>query len=181
MMPRITKCPRCGRLYSTIEAVVCQRCEADEEADYAKISQALSETPGLSVEQVAEAAVVDLACVLRMLHQGRLQNTDLSDPVPCGQCGAPAINVRIRLCTKCLIKMDLKCAQALRELREALSENTKESMEGKLDVHQVLEEKRRNRVKKLPDAASAQQAVMKDGRQRMAIRERIDRRRQYGV
>ncbi len=180
-MPRITKCPRCGRLYSMIQAVVCHRCEADEEADYAKISQALSETPGLSVEQTAEAAVVDLACVLRMLHQGRLQNTDLADPVPCGQCGAPAMNVRMRLCMECLTKMDLKCAQAIRELREALAGNAKESVDGKLDVHRLTEEKRRRRVKKLTTISGAQQPVMKDARQRMAVRERIDRRRQYGV
>ncbi len=181
MAPRITKCPRCGRLYAMIQAPVCHRCEADEEADYAKIGEALSETPGLTVEQIAEAAAVDLACVLRMLHQGRLQNTEIADPVPCGQCGAPAINVRMRLCTACLTKMDMKCAQAIRELREALTGFAKESMDGKLDVHQVIEEKRQHRVKKLTVIAGAKQPVVKDARQRMAVRDRIDRRRQYGA
>jgi len=164
-----------------IQAVVCHRCEADEEADYAKIGQVLSETPGLSSEQVAEAAAVDLACVMRMLHQGRLQNTDLADPVPCGQCGAPAMNVRMRLCMACLTKMDLKCAQAIRELREALAGFARESMDGKLDVHQVIEEKRQHRVKKLAAISGAKQPEIKDARQRMAVRDRLDRRRQYGV
>lgn len=180
MQVRLSKCPRCGRIFSTIQALVCRRCEADEEADYVKIGKTIEETPGLTVEQTAAAAAVDLDCVLRMLDQGRLQNANLADPVPCGQCGAPAINVRLRLCVACLAKMDMKCAVAIRELRETLAACNKAGSKGALDVHKTIEVKRQ-RIENKKAAQKNLRAPAKEQRRRMVVQERLDAGQKRGT
>lgn len=120
MKLELKTCARCGRLFSSMKSGVCSTCEPDEENDFTRIRDVLSRTPGLNVEEVSKEAKVSVDCVLRMLEQGRIENTALANPVQCGQCGAPAISVSKRLCQACLTKLDQQYAEAIRDMREKI-------------------------------------------------------------
>jgi len=132
------KCARCGKIYHKIRSTVCAQCQDAEDADYEKIRDVLCYEPTLTPDQVAEAAEVELACVMRMINEGLITSVSLSEPAVCGRCGAPAISLSKRLCQSCLEKLSIECAEALRAMREAQMER-----EGYYGVHRTVERKRR--------------------------------------
>ena len=69
----MTKCPRCGKLFSKVRSLVCGHCLEDEEADFDRIRQVVQESPDLKPEQVSEISGVTVDCVLRMLKQSRIK------------------------------------------------------------------------------------------------------------
>lgn len=135
-------CPRCEQPYFKLGVQVCPKCQGDEEADYAKINNVLATAPGLDADAVAEEAGVRLACVLRMLKSGRIQAV-ADEPAICGRCGAPAISHSKKLCMNCLGELDMKCAGAMREMRESLRGKRSNALGSKPhQVHETLEMKR---------------------------------------
>ncbi len=156
----LDKCKRCGRLFNRVQTPICVACMPKEEADYDRIRGVLNETPGLSVEQVASAAEVEKSCVLRMIDAGRLANSAVSDSVPCGRCGAPAISVTKRLCEKCLTELDRECAENMRGLREKMRGG-----EAVPTVHEVVEAKRQVSTTDIEPGRA---------RQRMAIQAKLN-------
>jgi predicted amidophosphoribosyltransferase len=106
----ISNCVRCKKLFNRVQYPVCPACEPDEEADFAKVRQALIERPNQSAEEVAEETGVDLDCVLRLVDAGRIANVRLGEGVTCGRCGAPAISFSKRLCEACLKKLNMELA-----------------------------------------------------------------------
>jgi hypothetical protein len=112
-----------------------------EEAEYALINEVLVTQPGLDPDALAEEAGVKLACVLRMLKSGRLQSLNEMEVPQCGRCGAPAISHSKKLCNTCLGNLDQECADAMREMRETLS--NKRALKGTPHkVHEALAAKR---------------------------------------
>jgi len=102
----LSTCPRCEKLFNKGDAVVCSSCLPVEEDDYERVRQTLQESPELSAENVAEAAEIDLACILRFLHEGRIETTAANSTVVCGRCGASGISLSKRLCESCLQKLN---------------------------------------------------------------------------
>jgi len=163
---RLEQCARCGKLFSRIRLSVCAACEADEEADFQRVRDALARQPGLSVDQVAQEAEVERDCVLRMLEEGRIENGHVAEEATCGQCGAPAISARKRLCQACLMKMDRECAEAMREMKEKMDADAKGA------VHEVRKAVAEKRGLTEPVAGPA------GSKGRMAIQERLKKRRE---
>lgn len=146
-------CPRCEQPFFKIGVQVCPKCQGDEEADYTRINEVLATMPGLDAESVAEEAGVKLACVLRMLKNGRLQAVS-EDPAVCGRCGAPAISHSKKLCLTCLGELDQKCAEAMREMRESLRAKASSALGAKpTQVHETLEMKREGIAARTPTPA----------------------------
>lgn len=116
----LAKCARCKKLFGRIASRVCPHCQADEDADFAKIHHVIAKNPGMKAESVAIMAGVDLDCVLRMLDEGRLGVVEVSEKPKCGRCGAPAISHAKRLCEHCLAELDRQCAEAIHELKKEL-------------------------------------------------------------
>lgn len=114
----LAKCVRCKKIFSKISSAVCPNCQPDEDADFAKIHNAIVKFPGAKAEEIASMAGVEVECVLRMLSEGRLRYSDVGDEATCGRCGAPAISMAKRLCERCLVEMDRECAEAMRELKK---------------------------------------------------------------
>jgi NMD protein affecting ribosome stability and mRNA decay len=108
----LTKCPRCKRLFERIHSAVCQRCQADEDADFDKIRAVLDRLPNLNMEEVSTEANVPIECVMRMLDEGLITNVSLNQDVKCGRCGAPAISQSKKLCQACLDKLNAEVAAA---------------------------------------------------------------------
>lgn len=116
----LDKCARCEKLYNRIQSAVCPKCQAAEDADFAKIHNVIARTPGLKATEIAEAAGVGVECVLRMLGEGRLRFEVTNEKPTCGRCGAPAISMAKRLCERCLVELDQECAAAIRDLQKDL-------------------------------------------------------------
>ncbi|MBN2308121.1 MAG: hypothetical protein JXR94_04075 [Candidatus Hydrogenedentes bacterium] len=115
-MPLAT-CPRCNKMFDKTGPLVCPRCQDAEEEDYEKIRQSLAEHPNQSAEDLAEAAQVDIECVLRLLEAGRIETTAANRQVRCGRCGAPAISVSKKLCEKCLQELNAQIAMQTSKIR----------------------------------------------------------------
>ncbi len=111
------KCARCGAVFTKVKSAVCLKCQPDEEADYRRIRDALAEHPDPTVESLAETAGVAVTCVRRMLAEGLIENTAVSEPAVCGRCGGRAISTRKRLCEDCLKKLNMEVGQALNTMR----------------------------------------------------------------
>jgi len=136
MNMNFAKCARCKGLFNRVRGPVCHACQEEEERDYNRIRDALYHNPGMNVEEAAEAADVDVECVLRMLGMGLLNAEGLNDSVRCGQCGAPAMSVTKKLCEKCLGKMNRDFARAMDDLKRRVGERM-------VSVHRTVEQKRR--------------------------------------
>lgn len=119
-MPLAT-CPRCKRMFNKVQTPICTACEPEEEQDYERIRDVVAENPGASMEAVAKMAEVELDVVKRMMDQGMVASTALSDKVKCGRCGAPAISAARKLCQACLDKMNLDMAKAQAEMRQSMA------------------------------------------------------------
>lgn len=166
---QLDTCARCGNIFTRLQSPVCPQCQTDEDADYEKVRGVLLRQPGLNAEQAAEAAGVALDCVLRMLIEGRVTNVQLGSVVKCGRCGAPAISVSKRLCEQCLVKLDLECADAIREIRERMAAQDKGHAYA---VHQTVKKKRRVPLENRPTTEPP--SIRKERKRRMAIQERIE-------
>ena len=139
----LAKCPRCDKLFDRLGAAVCQKCQADEEADYDKVRDALEQRPNLTAEKVSKDAGVDHTCVARMIDQGLISFTSLLDAgVKCGMCGAPAISAAKKLCQRCLDKLNMRVTAAQSKIK---LDAKKSANIGKLSgsVHAEFDEKRR--------------------------------------
>jgi ribosomal protein L37E len=93
-------------MFNKVDAVVCPACLPSEEDDYERVRQALQEYPEMSAEGLAEAADIDLGCILRFLEDGRIETTAANSTVVCGRCGSRAISLSKRLCESCLQKLN---------------------------------------------------------------------------
>ncbi|MBX3178984.1 MAG: hypothetical protein KF886_16640 [Candidatus Hydrogenedentes bacterium] len=141
MNVRLAKCARCNKLYNRILSEVCNACQPAEDADYARIRDALLRAPDMTAEQVALEADVSFDCVLRMLREGRIENIAHDSDAKCGRCGAPAISETKRLCRKCLMALDRECATAMHEMRARIMARDSTEMN---DVIDAVEERRKS-------------------------------------
>lgn len=117
----LAKCARCGFPYDKIRSLVCQKCQPKEDTDYEKIRDTLSRYPDLKVQELADAAEVNAACVLRMVDEGYLAGESLIDPPKCGRCGKRAISRARRLCQACLADLNKQLMESIRNMNAALS------------------------------------------------------------
>ncbi len=142
-MPTLAKCARCKELFLQEDQPVCPSCWPQEEAEYARVREALDFREGLTAPEVASVAQVTLDVVTRMLDGGRIGGNGTEEPPRCGCCGAPAISHSKRLCQACLIKLDQECAEAMRDLRKRMSGF---ATAGIHQVHAALSAKRKGRA-----------------------------------
>ncbi|MCX5771502.1 MAG: hypothetical protein NTZ09_14705 [Candidatus Hydrogenedentes bacterium] len=110
-------CPRCKKLFDKGVALVCPKCQPDENTDYEKIRAVLDRSPHLNAETAAAEAEVSIACVMRMLDEGLIANVNLTENVKCGRCGAPAISLAKKLCKACLDKLNIEVAMAQSQIK----------------------------------------------------------------
>jgi DNA-directed RNA polymerase subunit M/transcription elongation factor TFIIS len=108
----LVSCPRCKKLFDKGVALICAKCQPEEDADYGKIRAVLDRSPQLNAEEVAAEAEVPVACVMRMLQEGLITNVSLTEKIKCGRCGAPAISFTKKLCQACLDKLNAEVAVA---------------------------------------------------------------------
>lgn len=136
----LAKCARCGAVYTKVRSGVCLQCQDDEDRDFAKIRDILNTSPGLTAEIVAEKAEVELACVLRLINEGRLVSVLPGAHIRCGRCGAQAISYTKRLCEACLIDLDREFAKALSTLYAHRRQRPRASIH---KTHEVVTSKRK--------------------------------------
>jgi len=139
--PKLAKCGRCKTLYVRTHSHVCSRCLDAEDSDFLRIRDVLVEHPTLNLapEELADAANVTIACILRMLDQDMLA-AEGDEEILCGKCGAPAISVVQRLCTACMFDLDRQLSMELSVARL----NRPDPLNGVAHhVHQMLDAKRR--------------------------------------
>lgn len=89
-MSEMRNCPRCGRIFVFRGREICPACVNEEEEQFERVRRFLRESPGATVEEVAEATGVPSELILSFLRQGRLIATDgLKGSLTCQRCGAP--------------------------------------------------------------------------------------------
>ncbi|MCP4642622.1 MAG: hypothetical protein GY851_19410 [bacterium] len=113
----LAACARCNKMFQKTVEPVCPKCEPDEQDDYEKVRITMQNQPNLSAEDLAEAADVDIECVLRLLDSGRIETAQASTTVRCGRCGSPAISISKKLCEACLSKLNAKLATEQAKIR----------------------------------------------------------------
>lgn len=113
----LSTCPRCKKIFDKVRTSVCGKCQPDEDADFDKVRQLLERSPNLNAEQAAHEADVTVGCVMRMMDEGLISNTNLTEKVKCGRCGAPAISMSKKLCQACLEKLNSQVAQAQSKIK----------------------------------------------------------------
>ena len=116
----LAKCPRCECMFNKTTGPVCHKCQIDEDADYETLRRALEQHPTLTAQQLGELTGIELACILRLLDEGRIASTpELAAKAVCGRCGAPAISLSKRLCEACLQKLNAEVARAQASIKLA--------------------------------------------------------------
>lgn len=144
----LAKCARCSRVFTKVRSAVCVECQDYEDRDFNKIREVLETTPGLAADQVAERAEVSLACVLRLVEEGRIASVLPGAEVRCGRCGAQAISMTKRLCERCLVELDREFTQALGALYARRRARPRSSIN---KTHEVLGDKRKPKPSPVPN------------------------------
>lgn len=139
----LAKCPRCNTLWNRTPGVtVCAECKPTEDAEFEVVRDCLSSNPGLDAENVAEKTGVDLDTIIRMLKEGLIARESDMGPAKCGQCGAPAISHKKRLCEACLHKLNSQVMATRKHIEEEIAA-TKDEQNQNISARQLLQEKRR--------------------------------------
>ncbi len=117
-MPLAT-CLRCKQMFNKVQSAVCTACQDAEDAEFEKIRQVIEKNENLNVEEVAEAAEVDIPVVRRMVEGGLVKQVAAMDGevTRCGQCGAPAISTSKKLCQVCLDKLNTQMTKAQAQIK----------------------------------------------------------------
>jgi hypothetical protein len=129
-------------MFNKVQANVCPGCIEDEEADYEKIREIVSRNETLNVEQVSEAAGVEISVVRRIIGEGRVAQVSLGEVPKCGKCGAPAISITKKLCQACLERLNAEVSKAQSQIK---LEKKKETQIGAYDnnARKTFEAKRK--------------------------------------
>lgn len=102
-------CPRCHHIFrKSPENKICAACQTAEDAAYTKVANWLSDHPGATLREVAEATEVEERIISRLIREGRLtllENLHADDQPRCRRC-----DVRITRGTMCPT-----CAQTFSE------------------------------------------------------------------
>lgn len=138
----LASCGRCGKMFNKVQANVCPGCVEDEEADYEKIREIVSQNETLNVEQVSEAAGVEISVVRRIIGEGRVAQVSMGEVPKCGKCGAPAISITKKLCQACLERLNAEVSKAQSQIK---LEKKKETQIGAYDnnARKTFEAKRK--------------------------------------
>ncbi len=163
---KLSKCPRCHKLFTKSNSLVCQVCQPREDEDYLLITEVLAENVGLGVEGLAAKAGVTVSCVLRMLDSGRIEAAEVNEMIKCGRCGRPAISKSKRLCQACLVKMDQEWAETVQEMRQSLA--PKKTLHAH-SVHEAVQKKRQG----IPQPRAPQNADDVKKKNRMVTPQRL--------
>lgn len=117
-MPLAT-CARCNQMFNKVQSPVCGTCQDAEDADFEKIRKVIEQNENLNVEEVAEAADVEIPVVRRMVDEGLVKQVATldGDGTRCGQCGAPAISTSKKLCQVCLDKLNTQMTKAQAQIK----------------------------------------------------------------
>ena len=115
----LAQCPRCKKMFSKTNTLICAACDPAEQADYKRVREILEESPGLNTQDVADKAEVPLAVVQRMLKDGALTFDKPTPGILCGQCGAPAMSATKRLCHECFNKLNMEVAKAQASIKQS--------------------------------------------------------------
>jgi hypothetical protein len=170
----LAKCARCDSLFNKIVSEVCEHCQPDEDADYNRIHDVISRTPGLTAQQLADETTLGIDCVLRMMREGRIDNVESADSAKCGRCGAAAISATKRLCERCLVDLDRECAQAMLEMRQRIRSREESDMN---DIQTAVSEKRASKREQRREPAPATPAAKATTGRGMVVQERLRRKR----
>lgn len=139
----LAKCPRCKALWNRTPGVsVCAECQPEETAEYEVVRDCLSSHPGLNAENVAEKTGVNPKTIVRMLKEGLIARESDLGPAKCGQCGAPAISHKKRLCEKCLHKLNSQVMATRKHIEEDIAAS-KDEQDKNISARELLQQKRR--------------------------------------
>ncbi len=100
-MPAIT-CKRCGKLFRSVNRVICPECLEKEKQSYQTVEKYLRENPGATVAEIAQNTEVDEKVILKFIKEGRLKEVEVSVNLKCEACGKPIASGR--LCPACMSK-----------------------------------------------------------------------------
>lgn len=140
MAGQLSKCPRCGRLFSKAQKAVCLACLPNEEEDYRRIRDALNTAVQSTPEQLAAAAGVEVDCVNRMLNEGLLARSEPEEAARCGRCGGLAISASKRLCQACLTRLEAECMLGVRSMTDRLQSELRNAT---MNAREAFNQKRR--------------------------------------
>lgn len=115
----LASCLRCNQMYNKVNSAVCASCQDAEDADFEKVRKVIEQNENLNVEEVAEAAEVEIPVVRRMADGGLVKQVSAMDGAStrCGQCGAPAISTSKKLCQVCLDKLNTQMTKAQAQIK----------------------------------------------------------------
>ena len=134
----LAKCPRCQTLWNRDSGQpVCPACLPEETRERDIVRDFLNLNPGLDAEAVAEKTGVDIKTIHRMLADGQIARESELGQAVCGQCGAPAISHKQRLCEECLRKLNSKVMETRRNILGGKDDSQS------LTAHEILQMKRR--------------------------------------
>ena len=101
---RVENCPKCGRLFTKIVALVCPQCEKLDEEQFQKLRKYIEEEPLANISQVSDATGVSPKRILQYIREGRLTIPEgMIEDVRCTQCGEPITEGSF--CTPCAAKL----------------------------------------------------------------------------
>ena len=106
----LSKCIRCGNLYSRLRIAVCPTCELEEEKEIFEVSRYLKDHSNCTLDEVSDALNIYLEDISRWIEEKRLEvQIHLRAGLKCESCGAPSPTGRIcKECQKTLLEDPLQ-------------------------------------------------------------------------
>lgn len=99
----MTNCPRCGKLFNQIRLPICPECEKNEEEEFKRVKEYVTDNPGANISEIVTETDVPLKRIQKFLRDGRLEvSKGLVGTLRCSVCGEPI--TKGRMCEACTLK-----------------------------------------------------------------------------
>lgn len=97
-------CSRCGRVFASVQGSreICPVCVKEEEENYRKVFQFLSEKPSATAQEISDGTGIELKDIFRFVRENRLRLVR-TEGLTCESCGAPISQGKI--CERCRQKL----------------------------------------------------------------------------
>ena len=111
----VKNCPQCGKIFVSQFAEVCNICQKEQEAEFARVKDYLYENPGAIVQEVSDATEVPTEKIFRYLREGRLtlSANNSNFMLNCENCDKQILTGRY--CDSCKSKLTDDLSKHLRD------------------------------------------------------------------
>ncbi len=113
----LTRCPRCGDIFSKVRVDICPKCRQEETQRIDTLSKYLDANPEATIDDLERVSGMPKEVILTYAREGRLVALDIAIlKVRCEDCGVDIPSGRF--CPSCRKKLAAKFSEGIHQIKD---------------------------------------------------------------